>query len=496
MPCAYCMRAFSGTNARIEEGYYAPGGKNSMWSMIHPWAVWGIGVCCGMLLVAGTAIAFVSTWTRWIMKKMVNAVTYRIFTEPYTKNLLEALTALRKVGVQWTAENELRAHEGRGLDKPIGSSRSFPHFDGLLFTPPPIWRRPLDLTVPVSLETVIGKNAHRPMYLSMPIMVSAMGYGVALSKPMVRAIAKGTAMAGTACNAGQGPALEEFRTLAHRFVVQFHRAPWMPSDATLRQADMIEIRFGQGANVGGGTWVSGTGLPPETLADLGLQSEEDVAYIPAGHPEGSKWSRLKGLVSHLREVGGGVPIAVKIAAGHHLERDLDLLVRAGADVIVIDGAQGGTHSSPAILVDDFGLPTLSAICRAVRFLEEHGLKGRVDLVVSGGIRTPGDIMKALALGADGVYVGTAALFATVHTQLTKVIPFEPPTQLAWANSSMWDHFDEDAGALSLAKYLMSCADEIAIGLRALGKKTLRDLNADDLIAWDPEVARITGRPLV
>ncbi|MCL6445218.1 MAG: FMN-binding glutamate synthase family protein, partial [Alicyclobacillus sp.] len=368
-------------------------------------------------------------WLRWVVKKVVVHAVKLAFTEPYTKNLLEGVTALRKFGVQWTAENELRAHSGQPLEKPIGTTRKFPHFDGLMFSPAQLHRRPLEHTAAVQMETVIGRKAQRPLVVSMPVLVSAMGYGVALSKPFVRAIAKGTALAGTACNAGQGPALQEFRDLAYRLVVQYHGAVWRPMPEMLRQADMIEIRFGQGANAGYTSVVPAEGLTEEVKRHLHMSAKDLFAYIPAGQPEVRRRHDLRRLVHRLRIESGGAPIAVKLAAGNDLEEDLRIAVHAGADVVVIDGAQGGTHASPAILVDDFGLPTLPALARAVRFLEQHGLRGQVDLLVSGCIRTPGDMLKALALGADAVYIGTAALFAVVHTQIVKAIPFEPPTQL-------------------------------------------------------------------
>jgi len=445
--------------------------------------------------IIGSVLLILAPWlTRSFFKFVSRRFIRIIFSDPYTQNLFEGYTALKKFGVQWVFENELRAQNGRALEKPIGTGRSFPHFDGLLLSPPPLRRRPLDLTEPVSVHVVIGKKAKKPLRLSMPILVSAMGYGVALRKPIVQAIALGTAQVGTACNVGQGPAIEEW-ALADKLVVQYHRAPWGPNEHILRRADMIEIRLGQGANVGSGTFVPGKGLDRATRRDLGLAPFE-VGYIPAGHPEVERMLWFRTLISKLRKIGGGVPIAVKIAASHFIEQDLEWIVKAGADVVVLDGAQGGTHSSPGILVDDFGIPTLSALCRATKFLRTHGYSDRVDLIVSGGIRTPGDVMKALCLGASAVYMGTAALFAVVHTQLTGALPFEPPTQVAWAHAEMPTKFDVEGGAKSLSRFLQACADEIGIGLRALGKSSVEELDEEDLVAWQPEVARITGRPLV
>ncbi|MDI9259272.1 FMN-binding glutamate synthase family protein [Alicyclobacillus sendaiensis] len=453
-----------------------------------------IGVELGVIFLL---LLLLSPWLfRTSFRLAVRRFTEVVFRDPYTNNLLEGYTALKKFGLQWTLENELRAQSGRALEKPIGTGRPFPHFDGLLLTPGPLRRRPLELTDPVDLQVTIGRHCKRPLHLSMPILVSAMGYGVALRKPIVQAIALGTAKAGTACNVGQGPVVAEWTHWADKWVVQYHRAPWRGDESVFQRAHMIEIRFGQGANVGSGTFVSAKGLDRATRRDLGLTDASDVAYIPAGHPEVERMLAFRSLIRRLRKISGGAPIAVKIPASHYIEQDIEWAVKAGADVIVVDGAQGGTHASPAVLVDDFGIPTLSALCRAARFLRARGYQDRVDLVISGGIRTPGDIMKALCLGASAVYMGTAALFSVVHTQLARTLPFEPPTQIAWANAEIPTKFDVRAGAESLAKFLLACADEIGVGLRALGKPSIHALDQSDLVAWDAEVARITGCPLV
>lgn len=422
----------------------------------------------------------------------------RLFTDNYPENLWEGVVGLRHVGVQRTIENELRSSSAAPLLKPIGSDRPFPHFDGLLFIPAPLPKAAKSSSVRVDLHTVLGRRTRRPMSISMPVMVTAMGYGVALSKAFSLAIAKGTAQVGTAFNTGQGPVLPEHRTFAHRMVVQYHGASWRPSEDALRQADMVEIRFGQGANAGCGTYVETAPLPSDVLADFGVNPDDPPQrlHIPPGIPGVSRTGDLKHLVDDLRRLSNGAPIALKMAAGHHLEQDIEMAVRAGVDVLVVDGAQGGTHGSPAILVDDFGLPTLTALCRAVRCLETLNARHQVDLVMSGGFRTPGDILKAVALGADAVYIGTIALFAVAHTQILKPLPFEPPTQIAWVNGKFAQDFDMAEGARTLADFLSSFAREMEMGIRAVGKSSVRDLDRSDLVSWDTEVARVTNLPLV
>ncbi|QSO55234.1 FMN-binding glutamate synthase family protein [Alicyclobacillus curvatus] len=399
-------------------------------------------------------------------------------------------------------ENEIRSASIEPLHKPLGSSRTFPHFEGLLFSPVQFIRKPVADDVPVNIETRLGPHARRPLKLSMPIMVSAMGYGVALSKSFSLALAKGTALAGTAFNTGQGPVLREHRANAKLMVVQYHGAFWRPSVHQLEQADMIEIRFGQGANAGAGTTVKIADLPPDVLSDflantdgMGNTPTQELV-IPAGIPEIRTQSDLRQLIHHLKVAGHGVPIGVKLAASNYLEVEMEMALRAGADVIVIDGAQAGTHGSPAILVDDFGLPTLAALCRADEYLRLNRRRDHVSLVISGRIRTPGDMLKALALGADAVYIASAALFATAHKQVLKPLPFEPPTQIAWVNGTHAKEFSLDEGANSLATFLKSSSEELKSGIRALGKRSLSEVDRTDLVAWDSEVARITGLPLI
>lgn len=470
------------------------------WQLHQDTLLW---VKSGVVLLAGLAcLGLLSAvlspfWMRFVVNRAVDHVVRQMFGDPYTKNLLEGVTALQRFGVRTTIENELRAHIGKTLDKPIGSTRHFPNFDGLLFSPAPVAIGALDMASSVDVSTVIGAGARRPLRIALPVMVSAMGYGVALNKSFARALAKGATLAGTAYNVGQGPAVQGARDLAEHLVVQYHGASWRPSESLLQVADMIEIRLGQGANAGCGTTIPTKNMSKELLREFGAQDVAgDSLYIPAGIPGVHTVREARRLVEYLRKLSRGAPIAVKIAAGQALERDLMWAIKASVDVIVIDGAQGGTHGSPAIVVDDFGIPTLHALCRAVPFVRAHQGRRSVDIVISGGIRTPGDMLKAIALGAKAVYIGTAALFAATHLQITKAIPFEPPTQVAWENGKVRQRFNEDKGAQSLAQFLNSCADEMRQGLRAVGKPSLHLLSEEDLVAWQPEVARITGRPLI
>lgn len=200
------------------------------------------------------------------------------------------------------------------------------------------------------------------------------------------------------------------------------------------------------------------------------------------------------VISELRELTEGVPIGVKVAAGNSLEKDLSIILEAGADVITIDEAEGGCGHAPPIVQDDFVLPTLYALCRAARFLEQQGVKDQVSLIISKGLKTPGDYLKALALGADAVAIGTMALFAVTHTQVLKALPFEPPIQVIYHNGRYKDKFDVEKGAKYLANYLAACTAEMQDAVRALGKTTLNQVSKEDLFALDPITADVAGVP--
>ncbi|REJ32424.1 MAG: FMN-binding glutamate synthase family protein, partial [Bacillota bacterium] len=159
---------------------------------------------------------------------------------------------------------------------------------------------------------------------------------------------------------------------------------------------------------------------------------------------------------------------------------------------VVDGAEGATHGGPPILQDDLGLPTLHALARTVRYLEQAGAKDDVSIIASGGLVTPGHFLKALALGADAVYIGTIALLATLHTQMLKAAPVEPAVQVALYTGRYSEDFDVDQGAQSLANFLRSCVREMELAVYALGKTAFRQLERSDLCSVDPEIARMCG----
>jgi len=175
-----------------------------------------------------------------------------------------------------------------------------------------------------------------------------------------------------------------------------------------------------------------------------------------------------------------------------LERDLAVCLEANFDVIVLDGAQGGASGASPMICDDLGIPSLLALVRAERFLREQGARKDVSLVVAGGYATPGECLKAIALGADAIYLGTVPLFALVHKQVSKILPWEPLTQLVWYNSPYKQRLDIDLASKSVSNVLKSMTMEMEEGVRALGKTALSEVGPNDLVALDEWTARVTG----
>lgn len=444
----------------------------------------------GLGLLGATGAALLG---RSLLGRAARQTISKFMTEAYDENLWEVFSAGARTTPQVILETNLRAEKGESLLRPIGGPKKFPDFSGLMFNVAQLATLPTSEDVPVKTSVVLGKRAARPLKLDIPIIVSAMAYGFILSEKAKVALARGASLAGTATNTGEGPFLPSERKAARHLIIQYNRGTWSKEPEILRQADMIEIQLGQGARAGIGNVVKSKEIDNEVRKRLGLAPGQD-AVTHGRQPGMSSPDQLVGIVSKLRKITGGVPIGVKIAAGNALEEDLAYILEAEADVVTIDGAQGATGHSLPILQDDFGLPTLYALCRASRFLEKQGMKDQVSLIISGGLKTPGDYLKALALGADAVAIGSMALFAVTHTQVLEALPFEPPIQVIYQNGRYKDKFDVEKGARHLANYLVSCTEEMKEAARALGKTRLSQVSKDDLFALDAKTAEIAGVP--
>ena len=436
---------------------------------------------------------FILFFWRLMLKKIVQKYGKIMLTDSYQENILELIPGLRHLGIQNMLENSLRAESGDILHRPMGSSKKWPHLDSITFIPAQTTPFPIESDVEVDVQVTIGPRAKKPMKLKIPLMISGMAYGIALSEEVRLSLAQAANHVGTAINSGEGGVLPEELEQAGKYILQFSKANWAKEEELIQQADMIEVKFGQGALFGMGGKISPKNLTGRARKIMELKENED-AVIYDNFFEDQTLQDLKGLVDELRDITGGVPIGAKIGAGGKIEEDIDHLLEIGVDYIAIDGGQAATLGAPPILTDDMGIPSIHAIVRAVSHLEERNMRDQISIIASGGLLVPGHFLKMLALGADAVYIGSAMLFAVSHSQSLKAMPFEPPTQVAWNQGKYKDQFKIEDGVQAAEKFLTSSIEEMKIALRAMGKCSLKELSKNDLVSYDELTAKMVGIP--
>lgn len=449
------------------------------------------GVAWGAGTAAGVGVISVLLGAEPLINKLVGRITGRIMGDgKMDENLAELFTASVGRHPRVLLETALRAERGKAISRPLYTTKRFLHFDDLMFIPAQLAKLPTGENERIDLTTVIGPRARRPLKLDLPVYITGMAFGLSLSDRCKIALAKGAAAVGTATNSGEGGFFRPEREHAKHYILQYTRGGWPSDPEILRQADAIEIQAGQGAQAGSPQSTAAWQLTDEERKALGLPREQE-ALIHSRFPGVDRPADFRVLVERIRSQVDGIPVGIKIAAGHHLEADLRVALDAGVDFVTVDGAQASSHSAQPILLDDFGIPSVMALCRAARVLEGTG----VSLVVSGGFMTPGEILKALALGADAVAVGAAPVMAAVHAQWTKIAPFEPPTTLVWHDGKHRDKFDPDEGARDVANWFRAVADELVTGVRCVGRHSVHEVDQRDLCAMTREIAEVTGIPL-
>lgn len=447
----------------------------------------------GMTGLLFALILFLLAGWRLIVKRMVKQAGKIILTDTYQENIMELMPGFRHMGIQNTLENSLRAETGKVLHRPLGSSKKWPHLESITFIPAQTAPFAVSSEEEVDIEVTIGPKAKKPMKIDIPLMISGMGYGVSLSEQARLSLAGAAKNTGTAINSGEGGVLNEELNVAGKYILQFSKTEWGKEEKLIKRADMIEIKLGQGSFFGIGAHIPPEDLKGEARKVMGLEKDE-MAVIHEHFFENQTLNDLKELVTQLRKLTGGVPIGAKIGAGGKIEEDIDHLINIGVDYIAIDGGQAATYGSPPILSDDFGIPTLHAIVRAVKHLEQKNMKNQISLILSGGMLTPGHFLKALALGADAVYLGSPLLFAMSHSQSLTPLPFEPPTQVVWYNGKLKDQFNIEEGTKAAEKFLIASTEEMKTALRAMGKRSLKELSRKDLVSYDELTARMAGVP--
>ncbi len=424
--------------------------------------------------------------------------------------LLHSHTYTPEVMEDIQTKAELGRYRIRGFG--ILRERTWATFDDLTFVPCTLTRIPLEgYRERCSTRTVLGtRYAERPIELDIPIMVTGMSWG-ALSYNAKVALAKGAAQVGSSNTTGDGGMLPAERENSRTLIYEVLPSRYGINIHDLRRADGIELTIGQGAKPGTGGLLLGSKVSDTIATQRDLPPGVDQRS-PARHPDflGPDDMRIK--IEELREATEWkVPIFVKMGASRVFE-DVKLAAKAGADVIVVDGMEGGTGASPEILQEHTGIPTLAAVCEARAGLEDVGLYGTVQLIIAGGLRNGVDAAKALALGADAVYIGTAALIALNCNKPLYIEDYHKlgtapyhchhchtgrcPVGITTQDPELMQRLDIEAGAERVANFFRAMTGEIQTLARACGKSDVHHLEPEDLRALNLEASLITGLPLV
>ena len=410
------------------------------------------------------------------------------------------------------ADIQRAASDGIYKIRGFGAKRKVPHFDDLVFLGASVSRYPLEgyretCGTKVDLGT---RFAEKPLSIDIPITIAGMSFG-SLSANAKEALGRGASSVGTSTTTGDGGMTKEERGHSTKLVYQYLPSRYGMNPDDLRKADAIEVVIGQGAKPGGGGMLLGQKIS-DRVADMRTLPKDIDQRSACRHPDWTGPDDLEIKIRELREITGWkVPIYVKVGATRTYYDTL-LAVKSGADVIVVDGMQGGTGATQECFIEHVGIPTLPAVRMATEALKELGMhREGVQLIVSGGIRSGADVAKAIALGADAVSIGTAALIALgdnnpdleeEYNKLGTTAGFydewqagDDPAGITTQDEKLAARLDPKKGGEKLANYLKVLTLEAQTLARACGKSHIRNLEPEDLNALTLEASAMAKVPL-
>jgi glutamate synthase (NADPH) GltB2 subunit (EC 1.4.1.13) len=427
--------------------------------------------------------------------------------DTHNPSLRESATFDRSTMAEIRRAAETGIYDIRGF----GAKRKLPHFDDLLFLGASMSRYPLEgyretCNTSVTLGTRFAK---KPIELDIPVTIAGMSFG-ALSANAKEALGRGASIAGTSTTTGDGGMTPEERGQSKKLVYQYLPSRYGMNPDDLRKADAIEVVLGQGAKPGGGGMLLGQKITDRVAKMRNLPKGIDQRSA-CRHPDWTGPDDLAIKILELREITDWqVPIYIKVGATRTYY-DVKLAVKAGADVIVVDGMQGGTAATQDVFIEHVGIPTLAAIPQAVQALQEMGMHRKVQLIVSGGIRNGADVAKCMALGADAVAIGTAALvalgcndpkwddeFKKIGSAAGYYDDYQEgkdPAGISTQDPELMKRLDPVDAGRRLANYLRVLTLEAQTLARACGKNDLRNLEPEDLVALTVESAAMARVPL-
>jgi len=366
---------------------------------------------------------------------------------------------------------------------------TLPGWDDLQFVTAQLARVPQLDDVAVATQLVVGPRANKPLTLEIPIIVSDMSFG-ALSFEAKVALSKGAERAGTGICSGEGGMLLEEQEANGRYFYELASARFGFSWDKLARVQAFHFKGGQGAKTGTGGHLPGDKVQGK-IAEVRQLDPGVAAVSPARFPEWEDEDGFRHFADEVRERTGGIPIGFKLSA-QHVEDDIDAALRIGVDYLILDGRGGGTGAAPLVFRDNISVPTLPALARARRHLDQRGVSGDVTLFVTGGLRVPADFAKALALGADGIAVSNSALQAIGCLGMRACHTNNCPVGIATQKDHLRQRLPVEEAADRVARFFEASIELMKLLARACGHTDLSSFRIEDLTTWKRDVAYLTG----
>jgi len=391
--------------------------------------------------------------------------------------------------IQELAKNGLDRVGHHGRVGAMGVPRDqLPQWDDIQIVTAQLHKLPLLDDAPVSTDVVIGPGARKPLHLAIPLFVSDMSYG-ALSEEAKVSLAMGAELAGTGICSGEGGMLPEEQAANSRYFYELASARFGYSMDKVQRCQAFHFKGGQGAKTGTGGHLPGAKVKGK-IADVRGLAEGESAISPPTFPDWSGVADFRQFAEEVRAATGGIPIGVKLSA-QHIERDIAAALEIGVDYIILDGRGGGTGAAPLLFRDNISVPTIPALARARRFLDEQGVEN-VSLVITGGLRLPADFVKALALGADAIAVSNAAMQAIGCLGMRACHTNNCPVGIATQKEHLRERLDVQIGAQRLSRFFTAATELMQVMARACGHSRFDEFSQEDLTTWKREMSDLTG----
>lgn len=445
-------------------------GNSYLWSFV--------GALLGSILTAIFVPLIINLTVDKLAKKLIGGPALKDSLLSYTYSYYN-IPLLRLVEVV------RRAETGRPLLKPSEHLKNGNVLSQVYLNPAQLSSPPVRDQYSIDTGVSIGKASGSPLKLASPFIIAAPSTGLQISDTARQALIDAANISGSALLTGEQMFYQDELPKIKNLILTLDRphSPMLTNDS-LNTARMLEIKLGQGS------------VSPLNWEQAGFSPSSQQAYNPHffHFPGGKK--ELSSLVRELKKLAQDIPVAVRLAGNTRIEKDLDILAQAKVDAVIIEGYESSSLLAPAITATNFGLPLSYALVRASRFLKEQCLDRQIDLIASGGIWDAGDSLKLLALGARAVMLDNVALFAMLHRQITKAIPWQPVESLVLADGNKAAKLKAPEASQALANFMEALRQEIAIAVAALGKRQVCELNCEDLITSDYGLLQTTAIPSI